>query len=115
MLTPSQLTVLRQDLHKLAQIEYDAVFAELLDHYATLTEQKMADGQSFEYASAYAWADLGSGEGMQRLQDDYVKAIRQQVAARHKAIVKSYFRWPTIVVTALMAVLVYQHNTYDAI
>lgn len=108
MLTADQLNTLRCDLQALANIEYDEILDELLDHYAALTEQKMVNGLTFEDASRWAWADMGSGEGIQRLQEQFVKSLRQQIAARHKAIVKSYFRWPTLITTLLIAVLAYQ-------
>ena len=41
MLAANQLQILRIDLKDLAGIEYDDVLNELLDHYATLTEQRM--------------------------------------------------------------------------
>lgn len=107
MLTTDQLAVLRRDLRILVSIEYDEILNEILDHYASLTEQKMANGQDFEQASRWAWADMGSGAGIQELQDKFIKALRQQVANRHKAIIKSYFRWPTVVATSLLLLLAY--------
>ena len=107
MLTANQLTILRTDLKNLAGIEYDDVLNELLDHYATLTEQRIATDLSFDETSKWAWAGLGSGTGIQAIQDDYIKNIQRQVRGHHLAILKSYFRWPTFVVTALVTALVY--------
>lgn len=107
MLTANQLNLLRADLRGLAGIEYDDVLNELLDHYATLTEERVEAGLSFEDASKWAWAALGSGVGIQAIQDDYVKNIQRQIRLQHLTVVKSYFRWPTFVVTALVGVLVY--------
>ena len=106
-LTQNQLNHLRCDLQELATIEYDEVMNELLDHYATLTEQKMANGMAFDEASKWAWVDLGSGEGLQAIQDDYEKSIKHQVRSRHIEIMKSYFRWPAFVTTALVGILFY--------
>ncbi len=103
MLTSDQLALLRQDLIILASIKYDEVTAELLDHYASLTEQHMANGLSFTDASKWAWAELGSGEGIQQIQTDFEKSISK----RHVAIIKSYLGWPTIITTGLIATLVY--------
>ncbi|MGM9507909.1 hypothetical protein ACS5NO_09285 [Larkinella sp. GY13] len=108
MLTLHHLTLLRQDLRTLAHIEYEEVENELLDHYATLTEQKIEAGQFFEYASANAWAELGAGPGLQQIQEEFVKNINKQVSNRHREIVLSYFRWPTLVGTLLLCGLVYQ-------
>ena len=107
MLTPSQLRYLRCDLLDLANIKYDEVMAELLDHYASLTEQKMINGMSFDQASKWSWAELGSGKGIQSIQDDYVRNIKRQIRSQHLLILKSYFRWPTIITTALIGLLVY--------
>lgn len=106
-LTTHQLNTLRHDLVMLATIEYDDVMAELLDHYASLTEQKMASGLPFDEASKWAWAELGSGRGLQKIQDDYVKNIQQQIGEQHISILKSYFGWPAAVTIALVAALIY--------
>jgi hypothetical protein len=106
-LSSKQIHLLRQDLRTMAHIEYEEVENELLDHYATLTEQKMEIGQFFEYASANAWAELGAGAGLQQIQEEFVKNINKQVSNRHKEIVLSYFRWPTLVGTLLLCGLVY--------
>jgi len=107
LLTADQLTSLRIDLQSLAGIKYEPILAELLDHYATLTEQHMDTGLSFGDASKWAWNDLGQGEGIQQIQDDYIANIQQQIRSRHLAIVKSYFRWPAFLTTALVGMLVY--------
>jgi hypothetical protein len=106
-LSEEQLFILRNDLRTLAHIEYEEVENELLDHYATLTEQKMDDGHDFENASSYAWAELGAGAGLNKIHRDYEKNIRKQVSTRHREILKSYFRWPTILSTAVICGLMY--------
>ena len=106
-LTQNQLNSLRADLQGLANIEYDEVMAELLDHYATLTEQKMANGLPFIEATNRAWAELGSGIGLEQIQTDYEKNVRQQVKIRHIEILKSYFGWPAFIITVLAAALIY--------
>ncbi|WP_421828960.1 hypothetical protein [Larkinella sp.] len=107
-LSEKQLTILRHDLRTLAHIEYEEVENELLDHYATLTEQKMEVGQVFEYASANAWAELGAGPSLNAIQRNYEKNIRKQISSRHLEILKSYFRWPTVLTTLLIALLIYK-------
>ncbi|WP_080054526.1 hypothetical protein [Spirosoma aerolatum] len=104
-LSNKQITALRHDLIGLASITYDDLLAELVDHYATLTEQKMAAGQSFDEASKWAWFELGGGIGLDHIQKDYEKSIVRQVRIQHRAILKSYFRWPTILSTALLCLL----------
>lgn len=104
-LTPLQVKTLRYDLQELAHIEYGEVMTELLDHYAVLTEQQMATGIPFEEASKWAWAALGSGPGLQRIQSSFVKSIQQQVSHQHRAILKSYFRWPRLLTSLLVTIL----------
>lgn len=55
-LTATQLSALRLGLQSLANIEHDEVLDELLDHYAMLTEQKMAEAYAFDEASKWARA-----------------------------------------------------------
>lgn len=91
----------------LANIEYDEVYDELYDHYATLVENGLIAGRSFEVARAQAWQDLGAERGVKKIERDFVQSIRQQIRNQHWLILKSYFRWPLFVTTALMGVLVY--------
>lgn len=105
-LTPNQLAALRTDLTTLVQLDYDHLRDELLDHYATLTEENMANGLSFYEASTTAWVAMGNGEGIQRIQTRYELVTRKQIKARHAAIMKSFLYWPTVVTTLLTATLV---------
>ncbi|QKZ12753.1 hypothetical protein [Spirosoma sp. KUDC1026] len=106
-LTENQLQTLRTDLHQLATIEYSDVMAELLDHYASLTEDRMATGFSFTEASKWAWADLGSGSGLQAIQTDFIKTTQRLMRQQHWTIVKSYFRWPILLTTILTGALLH--------
>jgi uncharacterized membrane protein len=103
-----QLKSLRYDLRELAHIQYDEVMNELLDHYATLTELKMETGLSFDNASKWAWTELGSEKGLLKIQTNYERSTKSQLIIRHLSILKSYFRWPTIVLTLAFVLLVYQ-------
>ena len=107
MLTLNQLNRLRHDLLDLAHIEYDEVMAELLDHYASLTEQFMAEGLPFEEASTKAWIQLGNGPGILHIQKRYKKLLLDQMQMQHRAIVRRYFRWPTLITTLLIGLLAY--------
>ncbi|GAB3026775.1 hypothetical protein [Spirosoma pulveris] len=107
MLTPAQLDVLHQDLLEEANISYKEVLDELLDHYASLTEHRMDEGYSFDEASRKAWINLGSGQGISHIQERYKKLLLKQMQVQHWAIVRRYFRWPTLVTTFLIGVLAY--------
>jgi hypothetical protein len=104
-LTSRQLNALRHDLKTLVEIKYDHLRDELLDHYATLTEEKMNAGYVFDDASTAAWIEMGNGEGIQRIQTDYEAVTKRDIRARHWQIVKSLWSWPTIVSTLLIGVL----------
>lgn len=104
-LTTNQLRDLRHDLTSLGRITYDHLADELLDHYATLTEEKMEAGLSFYEASTAAFVEMGNGLGIQTIQDTYERSTKKQVRARHAAIMKSYFCWPTVVTTLLVGTL----------
>ncbi|GAB3026793.1 hypothetical protein [Spirosoma pulveris] len=106
-LTPFQLKYLRFDLIGLGDIKYDDVIDELLDHYASLTEQKMETGLPFEDASKKAWTQLGGVRGVQHIEASSIKAIESQIRTQHMAILKSYFRWPMLLTSVLVSVLVY--------
>lgn len=107
MLTSTQLTILRQDLLEEANISYKEVLDELLDHYASLTEHGIREGHSFDEASRKAWISLGSGQGISHIQERYKKLLLKQMQVQHWAIVRRYFRWPTLVTTLLIGVLAY--------
>lgn len=102
--TTKQLAALRHDLTSLANIRYDHLTDELLDHYATLTEENMLTGQSFYEASTAAWLAMGDGVGIQQIQERYEKVTRQQIKSRHIAIRKSYLRWPTVTTTLFVGI-----------
>jgi hypothetical protein len=114
MLTPHHLNLLRQDLRTLAHIEYEEVENELLDHYATLTEQKMETGQVFEYASANAWAELGEGIGLQQIQEEYRSKITKKIRDRYWQIIAANFRWPTILIILLIGCSLFYYTTLFA-
>lgn len=98
---------LSTDLRYTANIEYDEVYEELYDHYATLVENGMVTGQSFEVARAHAWQNLGAERGVKTIERDFVQSIRRQIRKQHWLTLISYFRWPLFVTTALIGILVY--------
>ena len=99
LLSTKQLADLRHDLTSLATISDDHLADELLDHYATLTEENMATGQSFHEASTAAFHAMGNGIGIQQIQERYERIARHQIRSRHIAIRQSYLMWPTVVTT----------------
>ena len=106
-LTENQLLTLRTDLQYLANIDYSDVMTELLDHYASLTEQYMASGLPFMESSQWAWADLGSGMGLQAIQTDFIRTTQRHLRHQHWGIVNRYFRWPILLTTLLVGTLLH--------
>ena len=106
-LTDFELKCLRYDLVELAHIEYTDVLNELLDHYATLTEQQMTKGFTFDDASRWAWAKLEAGKGLQAIQAAFIKSTKDQIRAQHVKVLKDFFQWPTVLTTGLIALLVF--------
>ncbi|MEZ0609285.1 hypothetical protein ACAW74_12250 [Fibrella sp. WM1] len=104
-LTSHQLDALRHDLHTLVKIDYAHLRNEILDHYALLTDEKMAEGYSFDEASTMAWLALGDGKGIQKIQTRYVMDTQKHLEAQHWAIVCSFFKWPTVLTTGLVGAM----------
>ena len=104
-LSTKQLADLRHDLTSLATISYDHLADELLDHYAMLTEENMATGQSFHEAGTAAFHAMGNGIGIQQIQERYERVTRHQIRGRHIAIEQSYLMWPTVLRTLLVGVI----------
>lgn len=107
MLTTDQLNLLKGHL-KSIDIKYEETFNEFLDHYATLTEQKMAEGIAFGDAWELAFNDLGGAAKLRYLEEKSVEQWRKQLSSCHWKIIRNCFRWPAIVSTVLVGVLVYQ-------
>lgn len=106
-LTVRQTQTLRSDLLYTANLEYEAIIEELFDHYATVVENDLLGGDSFEQCRQRAWNELGAEAGIKAIQKNYVKSIRRQIRTKHFDILKSYFGWPALVTTALLMLLVY--------
>lgn len=104
-LTTQQLAVLRHELTTQVLFDYDHLRDELLDHYATLTEEYIAHNLLFQAARTAAWQAMGGARGIQKIQNDYEAVTNQQIRARYKVITKRLLRWPTVVITLLTATL----------
>ncbi len=128
-LTPAQLNLISKELIQ-GGIKYQDLYEELLDHYILAIEDRQAQGQTFESAfgevhadfvnykrPAYGLAhygvwdtDLGKKHevGLGKLQVEYVTTLSKEISKRHWQIMKSYFRWPTLVTTLLVGLLTFQ-------
>lgn len=128
-LTTEQLELISQEIMA-GGIKYQDLYEELLDHYITAIEDRTANGQTFgeafgEIHSDFVnykrplrvwdhynvWHNDGSGKpeyGLGKLQAEYEESLSGEISKRHLQIVKSYFRWPTIVTTLLVGLLTFQ-------
>ena len=107
MLTTDQLNFLKGHLNSI-NIKYEETFNEFLDHYATLTEQKIAEGVHFHDAWRLSLETMGGADKLRYLEEKSVEQWREQLSRRHWQIIRNCFRWPAIVSTVLVGVLVYQ-------
>ncbi|MDF7818769.1 hypothetical protein P1X15_14230 [Runella sp. MFBS21] len=129
-LTPTQLDLISKELIQ-GGIKYQDLYEELLDHYILAIEDRQAQGQTFESAfgevhadfvnykrPARAWDHYGVWKdytnggvpefGIGKLQAEYEENLRGEISKRHWQIMKSYFRWPTLVTTLLVGLLTFQ-------
>lgn len=85
-------------------IHFYEVQSELVDHFAHAIEEQMAADPAIDFTTALNRTYLAFGEwkGMQKVQQEKVKAIRRQHAAQKRRIFFSYFRWPRLVYTVLL-------------
>ena len=129
-LTPTQLDLISKELIQ-GGIKYQDLYEELLDHYILAIEDRQAQGQTFESAFGEVHADFvnykrparvwdhygvwkdytngGAPEfGIGKLQAEYEENLKGEISKRHWQIMKSYFRWPTLVTTLLVGLLTFQ-------
>ncbi|WP_028668996.1 hypothetical protein [Runella zeae] len=129
-LTPTQLDLISKELIQ-GGIKYQDLYEELLDHYILAIEDRQAQGQTFESAFGEVHADFvnykrparvwdhygvwkdytngGAPEfGIGKLQAEYEENLKGEISKRHWQIMKSYFRWPTLVTTLLVGLFTFQ-------
>lgn len=123
-LTTEQLSLISQEIIE-GGIKYQDLYEELLDHYITSIEDRTEQGQTFIEAFGEVHNDFvnykrpkmvwdyydNSGQpkfGLGKLQAEYEESLKGEIAKRHWQIIKSYFRWPTIVTTILVGLLTFQ-------
>ena len=107
-------------------IKYQDLYEELFDHYASAIENRDQATQTFDEAlaqvhlgfmnykrPAHVWDHYSvwgfePEYGLERLQFEYKQNLNSELTSRQWKIVKSYFRWPTIVSLFLIGILSYQ-------
>lgn len=128
-LTPTQLDLISKELIQ-GGIKYQDLYEELLDHYILAIEDRIAQGSVFENALEEVHSEFEryrypvsfryyydfrrfktiqqSNYGLAKLQEEYVERLNKEISKRHWEIMKSYFRWPTLVKTLLVGLLTFQ-------
>lgn len=125
-LTTEQLSLISQEIIE-GGIKYQDLYEELLDHYITSIEDRTEQGQTFGEAFGEVhgdfvnykrpidhynvWKDYNGSVpeyGLGILQAEYEESLKGEISKRHWQIIKSYFRWPTIVTTILVGLLTFQ-------
>jgi cation transport ATPase len=111
-------------------IKYQDLYEELLDHYITAIEDRMANGQNFReafgevhsgfenyklYLGSFSYFDARkfttvqkANFGLARLQSEYEDKLSKEISKRHWEIMKSYFRWPTVITALSVGFLTFQ-------
>ncbi len=121
MITTEQKKYVQEAIIDVSGVKYQDFYEEMNDHYLSSIESQIADGKDFEAAFVavhesffehqYTQFDNFGGctffYGLQAMEMEYFDKMRKSIKQRHWEIVKSYFGWPTVVTTILVAALVY--------
>ncbi len=128
MITTEQKKYVQEAIIDVSGVKYQDFYEEMNDHYLSSIESQMADGKDFEAAFVavhesffehqYTQFDNFGGctffYGLQAMEMEYYDKMRKSIKQRHWEIVKSYFGWPTVVTTILVAALAYQFTDWIA-
>ncbi|AUD04692.1 hypothetical protein [Spirosoma pollinicola] len=74
MLTPAQLTAIKQHLRETNLLSNEELILELTDHYSLAIEDQLAQGTTFDTALATADAGFGNQPGLLSLEKHYTNA-----------------------------------------
>ena len=126
-LSKEELDYVRDAIIKTSRVKYQDFYEEIYDHYLTSIETQMAEGKDFEAAFVqihgsfleyqYTVKFVGTHStyyGLEALEMEYFQNMQSNIRKRHWQILKSYFRWPTIITTFLVGVLAYLFTDFIA-
>jgi hypothetical protein len=123
MITTEQKEYVREAIVDISSVQFQDFYKEMNDHYLSSIETNMTEGKDFEVAFHqihdsflnHSYSNIRKRDGyemtyygLEAMQWEYHDKMEAAVKKRHWAIVKSYFRWPTVVSTLLGGLLVYQ-------
>lgn len=123
-LTTEQVELISKEIIQ-GGLKYQDLYEELLDHYITAIEDRMASGMAFGEAfgevhsdfvnykcpvSVWDRYDIGGKPlfGLVKLQAEYEESLTGEIKKRHWQIMGNYFRWPTVVTSLLVGALTFQ-------
>ena len=126
-LSKEELDYVRDAIIKTNRVKYQDFYEEIYDHYLTSIETQMAYGKDFEAAFVqihgsflhceYTVKLVGNHTtyyGLEALEMEYFQNMQSRISKRHWQILKSYFRWPTIITTFLVGILAYLFTDFIA-
>ncbi len=126
-LSKEELDYVRDAIIKTSRVKYQDFYEEIYDHYLTSIETQMAEGKDFEAAFVQIHGSFLHCEytvklagnhttyyGLEALEMEYLQDMESRIKKRHWQILKSYFRWPTIITTFLVGVLAYLFTDFIA-
>ncbi len=123
MITTEQKKYVQEAIIDISSVQFQEFYEEMNDHYLSSIESQIADGKDFEAAFHqihdsflnHSYSNIRKSDnyemtyyGLEAMQWEYHDKLEAAVRKRHWAIVKSYFRWPTVICTLLAGILVYQ-------
>ena len=126
-LSKEELDYVRDAIIKTSRVKYQDFYEEIYDHYLTSIETQMTEGKDFEAAFVqihgsfleyqYTVKYVGTHSvyhGLEALEMEYLQNMQSRIGKRHWQILKSYFRWPTIITTFLVGILAYLFTDFIA-
>ena len=126
-LSKEKLDYVRDAIIKTSRVKYQDFYEEIYDHYLTSIETQIAENKGFEAAFVqihgsfleyqYTVKYVGTHStyyGLEALEMEYFQNMQSRIGKRHWQILKSYFRWPTIITTFLVGVLAYLFTDFIA-
>ncbi len=106
MLTPQQNKLILAKL-KSAGLKYQEVYEELIDHYTTAIETKIAEGSTFEQALHAVHEDFGGNKGVKHIEERFNSQMFKFYRNLHLKNLGAHFQWPQALLTFLTGTLVY--------
>jgi hypothetical protein len=99
---PDQLAAIDRHLRKDNWLLNEALIAELTDHYANATAERMAQGLPFETALWDVHKGFGGRKGLLKMEEEYALSQYQQSTKAFRQVLSSYFKPIRILLTVCL-------------